>query len=401
MNLIIKIFFSCRFFISVSTDQTTRVHAPWVLDDGQESWHEIGRPQIHGYDMSCVAILKPYIFASGAEEKVVRIFTAPLSFKNYLEKISDDTEDFDINLMVEGASVPALGLTNKAVSDGLNNHQADRDKAENSLKSLNYNEPPVEEDLVRHTLWPELQKLYGHGYEIFSIAARSDGKFLATSSKSSSPEHAAIILWDTKTWSQSQKLSAHQLTVTQLAFSPDGKYLLSVSRDRRWSIFTFQNEKYQLLVTSPKKDSLHTRIIWCCAWTGDSKNFATASRDGKVGIWSVDNLNCEQLTPITSLTLNDTSITAIAFAPSGNQDETTYVIAMGFENGCIDIRRIQKTKVSYDWVQIVHLSQSEAHHLTVKRLAFRPAHKRQKKNILQLASCGADSMIKLHDILLN
>ncbi|XP_058798401.1 elongator complex protein 2 [Phymastichus coffea] len=391
-----------RFFISVSTDQTTRVHAPWLLDDGEESWHEIGRPQIHGYDMSCIAILKPNIFASGAEEKVVRIFTAPLSFKNYLEKLCNDIADFDINVKVEGASVPALGLTNKAVTDELSNDQVDQNKTENSLGKLNYNEPPVEEDIVRYTLWPELQKLYGHGYEIFSIAARYDGKVLATSSKSSCPEHAVIILWDTTAWHQPQKLFAHHLTVTQLAFSPDGQYLLSVSRDRRWALFALQDEKYELLVMSPKKDSLHARIIWCCAWTSDSKYFATGSRDGKIGIWSVDKLDSQQPTAITSLTLTHTSITAVAFAPLDNQDdELMYVIAMGFENGCIDIRKIKKTNESYSWLQIVHLNQSEAHHMTVKRITFRPMHKNQQKNKLQFASCGADNIIKVHDLLLN
>ncbi|OXU23027.1 hypothetical protein TSAR_016606 [Trichomalopsis sarcophagae] len=392
-----------RYLLTASIDQTTRVHAPWPQENGEESWHEIGRPQIHGYDMSCLAILKPYMFASGAEEKVVRIFIAPLTFKNYLEKITDDVDEFNADTMAEGASVPALGLTNKAVlDDEPNDIKSQNNQIENS-RNINYDEPPLEEELVRGTLWPELQKLYGHGYEIFSMAARHDGTLLATSSKSTSAEHAAIILWNTKSWSQAQKLSAHQLTVTQLAFSPNDKYLLSVSRDRRWALFiNCENEKYELLVISSKKDSLHTRIIWCCAWTNDSKYFATGSRDGKVGIWSANINKDETASPVTDLHVNDSSVTALAFAPLETQDKFFYILAIGYESGSIDVRKIHQTdnQESYDWVQLAFLQSSNAHHSTVKRIAFRPQHKTQQKNVIQLASCGSDSVVKIHDILL-
>lgn len=41
-----------EYLISVSSDQTCRLHAP--LADGG-AWREISRPQIHGYDLNCVA----------------------------------------------------------------------------------------------------------------------------------------------------------------------------------------------------------------------------------------------------------------------------------------------------------------------------------------------------------
>lgn len=48
---------------------------------------------------------------------------------------------------------------------------------------------------MQNTLWPELQKLYGHGYEIYALAATADGQLLASTCRASNAEHAQIILW--------------------------------------------------------------------------------------------------------------------------------------------------------------------------------------------------------------
>lgn len=44
-------------------------------------------------------------------------------------------------------------------------------------------EPPIEEQLAWHTLWPESHKLYGHGNEIFSLCCDHQGKLVASSCK--------------------------------------------------------------------------------------------------------------------------------------------------------------------------------------------------------------------------
>ncbi len=118
-------------------------------------------------------------------------------------------------------------------------------------------EPPFEEHLLQNTLWPEIQKLYGHGYEIISVASNPSGSIIASSCKVNSVNNlkfeekkkrefifqashqndAAIILWNTNTWKPIVRLALHQLTVVRMAFSNDGRYLLSVSRDRSWSLF--------------------------------------------------------------------------------------------------------------------------------------------------------------------
>lgn len=56
-------------------------------------------------------------------------------------------------------------------------------------------EPPTEEDLVQNTLWPEIQKLYGHVYEVYCLTSSSNNKWLASAAKATSLELASIIIW--------------------------------------------------------------------------------------------------------------------------------------------------------------------------------------------------------------
>jgi hypothetical protein len=46
------------------------------------SWHEVSRPQVHGYDLLGVVSVGPLRFVSIADEKVARVFGAPRSFVN-------------------------------------------------------------------------------------------------------------------------------------------------------------------------------------------------------------------------------------------------------------------------------------------------------------------------------
>lgn len=117
-------------------DQTTRVHGAIPSSASQRSvWHELSRPQIHGYDLLGVAWLGPWTFASVADEKVARVFEAP---RNFVEEVRvlgvRDLAQSEVNTSTcriqwvlretkgdrpATASVPPLGLSNKAVSDGV------------------------------------------------------------------------------------------------------------------------------------------------------------------------------------------------------------------------------------------------------------------------------------------
>ena len=61
------------YVMSTSLDETTRLYAPWKRSVGGEmvtTWHEIARPQIHGYPLQCLDFIHKYGFVSGADEKV-------------------------------------------------------------------------------------------------------------------------------------------------------------------------------------------------------------------------------------------------------------------------------------------------------------------------------------------
>ena len=60
--------------------------------------------------------------------------------------------------------------------------------------------PPMEDHLLQNTLWPELQKLYGHGYELLALASDHAGKVVISSCKATAAEHAVLRVWDTEKW---------------------------------------------------------------------------------------------------------------------------------------------------------------------------------------------------------
>lgn len=212
---------SGSYVLSVSADQTTRVHAS-MGEPAQ--WHELARPQVHGYDMQTIAVLGRYRFASGAEEKIVRTFQAPSAFVHALRAVDGvsakdaaadlegdvvlncewhlevewigiwDKYSFDICAAKStGATLPSLGLSNQPTIETTTDAHSVVELHNDGLGASR--QPPTEETLMQNTLWPETQKLYGHGYEVYALCANSDGSLLASACKATSVAHAAIILW--------------------------------------------------------------------------------------------------------------------------------------------------------------------------------------------------------------
>jgi elongator complex protein 2 len=275
-----------------------------VGEDQIETWHEMGRPQVHGYDLKCVAFTHNWQFVSGADEKVLRVFDTPRSCVESLAALTGELKMKDeASSRPLGANLPALGLSNKAVFEDEIDAMTATDENHATLQSYSHSsatptslletmiQPPYEEHLIQHTLWPEMEKLYGHLYEVMCVDATTDGKFIATACKASTSEHAVIRLFDTTQWKElTTKIAAHSLTVTRVRFSHNDRWLLTVSRDRFWSLSerkqntTTGDIEYELVA----KNKAHARIIWDCAWAHDDALFVTGSRDKTFKVWRQD-----------------------------------------------------------------------------------------------------------------
>lgn len=342
-----------KYLLGTSLDQTTRLYAEW-----EGKWFEFARPQIHGFDMISVACISDTKFVSAGDEKVLRVFEMPKTIANMLERVADiklpkDEEE----KLPETATLPVLGLSNKADMDNTGgeikkdgndeNEEGNQNEADlegYSTQLLNsLNSAPMEEVLQRYTLWPEIEKLYGHGFEITTLDVSPDRSCVVSASRSNVAKHAGIRVFDSQTWLEIPQLegksglTGHDLTVTRVKFN--GKqagvgrineeiYLLAVSRDRKLSLWRKHVTKVEFeLIEIVEK--AHTRIIWDCAWV-ESKGktaFVTVSRDKEIKLWQ---LNDSSKLDVVCKYKFEAAATAVDSFSIGNDK---FILGVGLDNG--------------------------------------------------------------------
>lgn len=368
---------SGEYLLATSLDQTTRLFAPWLFDAAGKrranvTWHEFSRPQIHGYDMVCVQPISDARFVSGGDEKILRSFELPKGVSEILEKLVGC--NFKVSgELPESASLPALGLSNKAISqDDENDEDEDpNDRETNETKNISYSltstlsQPPVEDQLQRHLLWPEIEKLYGHGYEMSCVDVSPDGSLIASACRSNSPQHAVIRIFDVKTWQEIKPpLLYHDLTITRLRFSKDSRLLLSVSRDRKWALWE-RDLNANTFILKYSNEKAHTRIIWDSDWAplDFGSVFFTGSRDKTIKAWRFDvaknNFECESSVkleePVTAISVYDKLVDGgllIAVGTVNGQIQvftyksSSFEVAKNFEESSTPADRISRLKWS-------------------------------------------------------
>lgn len=397
------------YFMLTSLDQTTRLYAPWKINRDTETitWHEFARPQIHGYDMICLDIISPTKFVSGGDEKVLRVFEMTQSISAMLSKFCGiDLAAEDNSVLPEAASLPVLGLSNKAANEQLEageaqqreeDYEGNLEEGANEKTDLlaSLDGPPLEDYLQRHTLFPEIEKLYGHGYEITCCTTSPNGKLIASACRSNSSKHAVIRIFNVEKEYQlvSEVLKGHNLTITSLEFSPDGKYLVAVSRDRQLSLWKIKNEAegtFNLVELNPKA---HTRIVWDCSWGPEFQGesfFVTGSRDKSIKLWHVTDSGVNAVSTIKTEEAV-TSITCFQQQIINN----LLIVATGHENGQISLYSVNMSDESKKFEKVVTFDKEISPSGRVGKLAF---SKKLQGGKLLLATGSSDNSVRLYSV---
>jgi elongator complex protein 2 len=356
-----------------------------------------------------VSTIHAHQFVSGADEKLLRVFDQPKDVAELLSKLCGIQKPKDAQLP-DTAAMPVLGLSNKAMGDedqgttelGHAQEYVVFDGLDASIASIT--EPPTEDLLSRHTLWPEYEKLYGHGYEISGCSYSPHIELLATACKASSTDHAVIRLYDVQTWNEIKPpLAAHSLTITRMRwFNTPYPLLISVGRDRQWAIF-HQPESEKPLQLAQINAKAHTRMILdaACSPIGDIPFFATAGRDKTIKIWyHSKHDNSKSSTPafseLTAIKL-ESAVTALDFTCDSNG--VFAVLAAGEESGKVSIH-VFRTVPELLHVLSIDVPTEHCPSKAISQLAWRPNSQERMADDQrsQLAIAAADSSVRIINV---
>ncbi|OAV96765.1 hypothetical protein PTTG_04383 [Puccinia triticina 1-1 BBBD Race 1] len=385
-----------EYLASCSDDQTTRLWGFWrnsqVETPTNPSWHETCRPQAHGHNLFGVSFMgdRRSRFVSISEEKVIRVFDMTSDFLRLTEELGTTKIPFEKKTYTrpQRATVPPLGLSNR-VDD------TEKDEQEQQDAGGQQSCPPFEDQLLSHTLWPEIDKIYGHPSELSAITTSYCGRIIASACHANSSQTASIRLNSADDFSPIQPgvLEGHQLTVTRLAFNTDASKLLSVSRDRSWTIWS-RVPSSDGFVINQRMEKAHARVIWDACWaTSPSNMFVTGSRDKSVKTWTQTDQNNDSSWDVADVIKCDQPVKSCAISPHLSQ-QNKMLLAIGLEDGVISLYTSIKAN---GWERIGGVELTSIHHAgPVNILSFSPQMLKAGK--FRLASGGEDEVVRIVDL---
>jgi elongator complex protein 2 len=419
------------YLLTVSSDQTCRLWAPVSHRKKEVSdsiWVELARPQVHGYDLCAIASASSsrhrHLMVSGADEKELRVFDATKTTIRTLKAIvggfSESGEVDPDSARVDRAFIPSLGLSNLAsANDGAeedagsgSDHRV-TDSFENS--SVDRLRLPLERDLGVITLWPEVQKMFGHNSELFclasSAAARTspelkqgasedDTVLVASSTKARDVENAAIRIWDVAKGQCVQVLKGgHKSTVATLAFSPCGHFLVSSGKDRRLCLWSRPGAGSEFRLAWAQ-DGAHKRIVWSADFVPhDGRFLVSGSRDGCIRLWRLGaEMSVQELyhfAPTFTRLGKPDAVTALSFAPKPPSGVSA-LLAVGLESGRLELWRLPLEPGLLP-VVVYSFPSWQCHAAAVTKLAWRPCRDAEQGQVM-LASASLDHGCRIYEI---
>ena len=354
---------------------------------------------------------------AGDAMQQLRGFTPQVdSVRQVAEAAPQLDEDDDGNDTAVKAVWPALtnGHTGASAADSLlASSSSTRVTLSSSSSSSVFVLPPTDSQLSMLTLWPEVDKLYGHGSEIRRLCASPDGQLLASSCVAKTATQADVLLYDTDTWTAVGRVRGHHNTVSCIAFSHDSRLLLTGSKDRHLTLTSITRPHSQPLSLDTVRLAAHSRIVWDCAWSPDDVAFATCSRDKTVKLWTVEQRPLSASPHTACMPHFANAVTAVAFAPSYQSTATTrrYTMAVGSEAGDLSFWHIDCTQQHNDeqWslsaaVCVLCVDARLLPSATILRLSFRPsastahtARRAESTEQATIAASSADHTLRLYE----
>lgn len=428
------------FFVTCSSDQTARLWAEVQGDEGEGGrWRELSRPQVHGYDLNCVAILSAgagdgdggtargvHRLVSAGDEKMVRVYSPTQEVLRGLWQLAGAGMGGDMggdagnsSEVAPRAFIPELKLSTKPVSQI--SEEEDKERRARGVEELSWACPPLEGQLADFTVWREEHMLFGHSNDIVCLAVSTDGRWLASACKARNANTAAILVRDLSSRGDSAMgatpLFGHDSTVTCLSFSGCGRYLASSGKDRSMCIFRRNDNDdqaghFQLLACVK---GVHRRVVWGLGWLpspsedygagsgsdGGKPMLVTASRDATCKVWQLEEPESregpdgqEVVNPLRCVfsfsPFDKTSVTAVSCAPLPHR-----YVAVGSEAGDVSVWRWTR-EAEGEWGAVEQWAAAAhcCHGASVRCLAWRPSPSSSQP--LQLASCGDDCTVRLH-----
>lgn len=345
--------------LTTSLDYTARIFS-------FELREEIGRPQIHGYPITCARFLKmhPLEIISGADETVLRTLKSTQIFiYNYINALNE--------LLFNKSDKGSLAEYITSLNSDHNTTLPKMSRlSELSLTTEIFDqdyftileEGNNERNLSLNFIFAEINKLYGHFFEITDIAV-SD-RFIISANKATNIKFSGIFVWNHE-FEKIDYISVHRLGIQRLKFSVDGQFIIACSRDTSVSLYKLENDKFIHKTTF----NIHSRIVWDCDISFDNLLAASCSRDKKLCIYDLQSLKEKEVI------MFEHELTALCFHKSSN------ILCLGFSNGFIEIFEVNESFKS--------IGRKRVHSGNVKCLSF--------VNNVFVCSGGDDGMFVIND----